>query len=102
MQTGLVSTDLKSGNLTSAQNDVSGVQNQIAKLRARVSLPAGNIGAGPAGNIGTGQPGGQIQGFPALPTLSGLQAYNSLEQGAFNSALSLSLPASMSGLSLQA
>lgn len=88
-----VSSDLQSGNLTAAQADFSNLQLTLAQTRHTPNNPSN-----PRTAVTTPAP--VSSSSSANASLAALESYNSLDQNAFNTALNLSLPASVPSLSI--
>lgn len=92
-----VSNDLTAGNLTAAQSDFSNLQLGLSAAKHRPGQPE---------NRGSANPPAAISGTASSPStasqsaLAALQSPSVLQQEAFNSALNLSLPASLPSLSV--
>lgn len=86
-----VSNDLTAGNLTAAQTDFSSLQLSLSQAKHR-----------PSQTSGPAQASGLPQATPASSqsALAALQSPEILQQSAFNSALSLSMPPSLPSLSV--
>ncbi len=89
-----VSSDLQSGNLTAAQSDFSSLATSLSQLRHAVQPKSTLVGSDPSS--GATQSSTSAQSSP----MSELQSLNVLAQGAYNTALNLTLPAAVPSLSL--
>jgi len=88
-----LSNDLKTGDLSAAQNDLSSLRVGVFHLKG-MGWPASGNGSA------TGGPASDPSGAIAPASLAALASYNGLEQSAFNGALNLSLPEAVPSLSV--
>ena len=91
-----VSNDLTAGNLTAAQSDFSSLQLSLSAAKHRPGQQENRGNANPPAAVSAGA----SSAATAQSALAALQSPSVLQQEAFNSALNLSLPASLPSLSV--
>jgi len=97
-----VSNDLQSGNLTAAKSDFSTLATGLAQIRHSPAQPKSTIVRSEPGSFAMQNSAASQNSASAPPSspMSELQSLNVLAQGAYNTALNLTLPTAVPSLSL--